>query len=66
MRGQINNGKLNDYSQNTLIAIGTCSGENTFEIVCEIPDNFNDEFWNYEAIIENEQIAGLVKINIIE
>lgn len=62
MRAQLNQGKLNEYSPTTIICVGTCTGFATFEIVCQIPENFENEFWMYEGEVVNDEIVKLNKI----
>ena len=61
MRAQLNQGVIKEYSFTTIIAIGECAGFATFEIECEIPENFENEFWEYEAVIKEEVIIQLNK-----
>lgn len=67
MRAQLNNGILKEYSDNTIISIGECTGEDTYEIICDIPEDFQNEFFNYEAEIKEDKIIELknTKNNII-
>ena len=62
MRAQVNNGILKEYPDNAIIAIGECIGEDTYEIICDIPEDFQNEFFNYEAEIKEDKIIELNKI----
>ena len=58
-RAQLNFGIFPNLSETTIIGFGDCTGENTFEIVCEVPELF-DNLTDYEAVVENDLITKIV------
>ena len=61
MRAQINNGTLKEYPPNAIISLGTCTGVDTFEIECEVTEDFMENFYMYEAVILEDKIVNIIK-----
>lgn len=59
MRAQINNGIIKEYPDNAIISLGSCTGKDTFEIVCELTDEFISNFSQYEVEIFENQIINI-------
>ena len=59
MRAQINSNIYSELSNNTIIALGECNGDNTFEVLCEISEDILQNMSNYEAKIINNKITEI-------